>query len=384
MALLSLLVLIAPLYYANAWVPIHKLNLEAAMYNAMTEDASTDLLPILSHAIPTVQSYTHLDNIVQGNAEGTRILARHSSSISEAEGAINENDATDELIGSEETELFLKRVLATAYKHKSWTDMRRTLMYLRTEVRFYNEFVPLLHAADSSLADMIPKCHHADYNLDGLVDENSPSVDVNALPSVGMDALEQSLEGREGHILLQSLSPSHGYYQNSPISVQESLMCLRAVAQLHASAWGDTSLLHQVSERLSSAGGSYHLKFRNPKELQNIVSSWEAFRNSFAGLEETKILEKKSVKDLGQRLYEMAKYVSDELSPSVEDEYATLVHGDYKAMVSLRMPQPHRYVMLLRVGLTANSECNQCRMYSCLRVQTNVLRKITIATWEMQ
>lgn len=329
-----LLVLIAPLFTVNAWIPNRKWNLKATTLNAMTEDASTDLLPILLHAIPAVQSYSHLDNIVQGNAEGTRILARHSSSISETDGVVNENDATDELIKFEETELFLKHVLATAYKHKTWTDMRRTLIYLRTEVRFYNEFVPLLLAADSSLADMIPKCHYAAYNLNGLVDETSPSVDVNALPTVGLDALEQNLDGREGHILLQSLSPSHGYYQNSPISIQESLMCLKAVARMHASAWGNASLLYQVSERLSSAGGSYHLKFRNPKELQNIVSSWEEFRNSFIGLEGTEVLEKKSVAGLGQRLCEMAKYVSDELSPSVSDKYATLVHGDYKAMVS--------------------------------------------------
>jgi hypothetical protein len=30
----------------------------------------------------------------------------------------------------------------------------------------------------------------------------------------------------------------------------------------------------------------------------------------------------------------MAEYVSRELTPGVDDEYATLVHGDYKAMVS--------------------------------------------------
>jgi hypothetical protein len=30
----------------------------------------------------------------------------------------------------------------------------------------------------------------------------------------------------------------------------------------------------------------------------------------------------------------MAEYISRELSQSVNDEFATLVHGDYKAMVS--------------------------------------------------
>ena len=306
--------------------------------NLNMSNESTDLLPILSHALPTIRSYHHLDNIVQGNAEGSRILARHSSSISEAEYFPRSDDGEENLVELEETELFLKRVSAGAYVHKSWTDMRRTLVYLRTEVRFYNDIVPLLLGGQenegslSSLSSMIPMCHHAEYNLEGLVEEDSPATDVNALPCVGEDSLKQHLDGKGGHILLQSLS-SNGYYQNSPISVQESMLCLNAVAQLHASAWDNTALLEEVSNKLSSAGGSYHLKFRNPKELQNIVSSWDSFRSNFVGFQETAILEKESVVALGQRVYAMAEYVSDELSPGIADEYATLVHGDYKSMV---------------------------------------------------
>lgn len=233
--------------------------------------------------------------------------------------------------------------------------MRRTLIYLRTEVRFYNEFVLLLVGeTDSCLGHKIPKCHHADYDLEGLVDEESQATDVDSSPSIVVD--KQSLEGKGGHILLQSLSSSHGYYQDSPISIQESLLCLKAVAELHASAWGKTSLLSRIANRLSSAGGSYHLKFRNPQELQNIVSSWEAFRNNFVGLEETKILDKESVIALGQRVYDMAKFISDELSPGVDDEYATVVHGDYKAMVSW-LDVGIRFNLIL-----FNLDC--CRMYS--------------------
>ena len=77
------------------------------------------------------------------------------------------------------------------------------------------------------------------------------------------------------------------------------------------------------------------MQFRNPKELQNMVASWDAFRDNFVGLsEETKILEKESVVRLGQRVFSMAEYVSRELTPKLDEEYACLVHGDYKAMVS--------------------------------------------------
>ncbi|KAL3800814.1 hypothetical protein HJC23_001651 [Cyclotella cryptica] len=335
------------------------------------KDTPDELLHILAHALPTVVSYHHLDNIVQGNAEGTRILARHSSSISEAEHSVTHDVEGPSEAGPpvdwDETELFLKRVSASAYVHKSWKDMRRTLLYLRTEVRFYNEIVPLLLGEDvtneecssSTLRSMIPTCHHAEYDLKGLVDEDSPATDVNAPCPVSEEELPRHLDGKGGYILLQSLSPSHGYYQRSPITTQESILCLEAVARLHASASGNVSLLQEISNRLSNAGGSYHLKFRNPKELQNIVSSWQSFRENFVGLEETRILEKTSVVALGQRVYDMAEYVSNELTPGVQDEYATLVHGDYKAM----------NVFLPTNGITENSNKNAIMIdFSCVGI----------------
>ena len=73
-----------------------------------------------------------------------------------------------------------------------------------------------------------------------------------------------------------------------------------------------------------------------------MVTLWEGFRERFIGVSGVSkkgvvadILEKESVVRLGQRVYDMAEYVSKELTPDVGDEYATMVHGDYKAMVSL-------------------------------------------------
>lgn len=331
---------------------------------------SQELLPILSHALPSVISYTlPSERVVQANAEGTRILARHSSTLSEKfdydgddvdvdndnDGARDGNGGTaaggdsrllveahavdDDAEEEEETELFLKRVTASSYAHKSWTDMRRTLVYLRTEVRFYNEIAPLLVASSSGALDRhLPVVHHAHYDLGGLVPEDSPATDAtqpSPFPEEDEVRKYRSLEGRGGHILLQSLSPSHGFFQDSPISPRQSLSCLTALAELHASARGNIPLLRTIGDRLSSAGGSYQLQFRNPKELQNMVASWEHFRGQFAGSDndgKTRILEKESVVRLGQRVYDMAEYVSSELSPHVDDEHATIVHGDYKAM----------------------------------------------------
>ena len=214
-------------------------------------------------------------------------------------------------------------------------------MYLRTEVRFYNEVVPLLSIGGTSLGSYLPKVHHAEYDLSGLVPEDCPATHAkqpSPFPEDNEDAKNELLHGKGGHILLESLSPSHGnYFQDSPITKEHAAACLAAVAELHASAWGDVPLLQTVHDRLSDAGGSYMLRFRNPKELQNMVSSWEHFRAEFAGEANPKadVLKKESVINLGRRMRDMAEYISAELSPGVKDEYATMVHGDYKAMVRL-------------------------------------------------
>uniref|UniRef100_A0A7S4J0A3 Aminoglycoside phosphotransferase domain-containing protein n=1 Tax=Odontella aurita TaxID=265563 RepID=A0A7S4J0A3_9STRA len=316
-----------------------------------------ELLPILKHALPTVISYTlPPEKVVQANAEGTRIFARHlSSTLSEKADNDNNNEddhhgagdgsrllvdayaAADGNIETEEMELFLKRVTASSYAHKSWTDMRRTMVYLRTEVRFYNEIAPLLVESSSTLQKYLPVVHHSDYNLDGLVPEDSPATDAkqpSPFPEESEDEKNAHLKEKGGHILLQSLSPSHGYFQNSPIPLNQAMSCLTAAAELHASAWGNRPLLQTINDRLSSAGGSYQLQFRNPKEIQNMVASWDHFRTQFVSVnsDTTSILEKESVIRLGQRMYDMAEYVSEQLTPLVDDEYATIVHGDYKSM----------------------------------------------------
>ena len=330
---------------------------------------SQDLLPILSHALPSVISYTLPSSdgrVVQANAEGARILARHHRSSGTLSEKFTDNNDDDDI---EETELFLKTVAAPSYAHKTWTDMRRTLVYLRTEVRFYNEIVPrlLLEASSTStnadgasetsepvrsskLHAHLPTVHHAHYDLDGLVPENCPTSDAEQPSPFPEDDDEAAraekrrlLEHKGGHILLQSLSPSRGYFQDSPLSLRQSSWCLKAVAELHASAWADRTLLETIGDRLSEAGGSYQLQFRNPKELRNMVASWDSFRGQFVGLSRSaadddddgrNVLEREGVVALGRRVYDMAEYVSRELTPSAESEYATLVHGDYKAMVS--------------------------------------------------
>jgi Ser/Thr protein kinase RdoA (MazF antagonist) len=164
--------------------------------------------------------------------------------------------------------------------------------------------------------------------LEGLIPEQDRASDAAGhaeLPS-GADN-DGSMDGRGGWLVLDAVS--EGYHQDSPLSPQEAARCLSAVAKLHAAAWEDPEILGPADEQLSL--GSYHLKMRNPKELQNMEQSWEHFVTQFQD-QAPELFKKDIVRNLGSRMKEMAEYISDQLTPSPIDPYATLVHGDYKAM----------------------------------------------------
>ena len=276
---------------------------------ATTPSTTNDLLLLLQTAIPTITACTILDTIVQANAQGCRV-------------AVEPHDK----------HFFVKRVMAHEYSAKQWNDLRRTLLYVRTEVRFYQEFIPVLGAHH-----LAPFCHVAECNLEGLIAEHVVAALANHEETNDTTiAPPDDLHGRGGFLVLDSMG-SNKVYQESPLSTMEAKKCLETVAQLHAAAWQDTVLLERAEERLSR--GSYHLSTRNPTELQDMADSWEHFVKEFCS-QNQELFQKASVRNLGQRLQKMAEWVSHQLTPGPNDEYATLVHGDYKAM-NVFLPKHH-------------------------------------------
>lgn len=170
---------------------------------------------------------------------------------------------------------------------------------------------------------MVPPCHQATCTLDGLIEENDRAMD----PAPLEPSDQIVLEGRAGVLILDSIG--EGYLQDSPLDPSRAAQCLATVAKLHAAAWEDVDILKSSQERLSL--GSYHLTMRNPNELANMEKSWDHFRKQFHS-KAPDLFDRESIKKLGQRVKDMALYISNELTPSPTDPYATLVHGDYKAM----------------------------------------------------
>lgn len=282
------------------------------------------LLPTLRKAFPNIKSYEIEHTISQANAEGQRLTI-----------LLHEENHDD-------IEVFLKQVLAADYVNtkKDWADLRRTLLYIRTEIRFYQETMPLLAAKGFHAT---PHVYHSHHNLQAWLPENeistAPASEVP--PTVYTETLEQQqnlehdfddTQKREiGHgVIVMENIPESRYVQESPVTIDQAKLCLRAIAQFHAAAWEDVELLKHAAERLSRA--SFHLDMRNPKELAGMEKAWEHFATAFQEPLRTAGLTTSSTQHLGQRLKDCSAHISQQISPGPTEPYCTLSHGDYKTM----------------------------------------------------
>lgn len=276
---------------------------------------------ILQQAFPSITSHDIQNTIVQGNAQSFLL------------------DTTDtSLPHNTQRPLFVKQVSAEIYKSKSWPDLRRTLLYARTEVRFYKDVLPQLQRnEEEAFWNIAPECHLANYHLEDLIDE-SESATSSSVPSMVSYTEDDYdvLQNKGGYLVLESLQD--GYYQTSPLTLTEVQSCLDAIAKFHASAYEQPTLLKAISSSLCEYAGSYHLYNRNPKELDQIDQSWQTFMNNFKSVAPTNFFASPEIQSLGQRIQKIAHHVARELSPSHEDSHACIVHGDFKSM-NIFLPQ---------------------------------------------
>mmetsp|Transcript_5458 Transcript_5458/g.8115 ORF Transcript_5458/g.8115 Transcript_5458/m.8115 type:complete len:493 (+) Transcript_5458:31-1509(+) len=317
---------------------------------SVTTTAALPLLPILQRAFPEIISYNVEDTIVQASADGFRVTTASSSNnndnISNGNGNGNDNGM----------ELFVKCVEASKYSSRPWGDLRRALLYSRTEARFYSDILPMLRenllssssspSSDSDSAwDIAPKCYLAESNLVDLIDESESTAakkqskdDGNGYPDPKYDINNDAiLRGKGGNLVLESLSSTntnakYKYYQTSPLSISQASQCLSAAAKFHAAAFENEDILQAVSTKLCENGGSYHLKNRNPKELEQLQQTWDDIVSNIEDASPSGFFEVERIRNIGQRIYNVAEYVSEQLSPKYNEKFATIVHGDYKAM----------------------------------------------------
>ena len=238
--------------------------------------------------------------------------------------------------------LFLKKVTARAMAHKKWFDRRKTLSYARTEARFYQEFAPWIDRLWPKLK-LLPRLGAVDGldSLDKVLDPPPPPPPPLSAAAGGGDNPGEP-DAAElatcGSILVLECAPA-GYWQCSPVTEQQAVEILRAVARFHAACWEDRDRLAAAADRLQRpVGGAFSLKIRSPAELEKLRGHWDRFVGVFRSQDPTLFAEPR-IQALGERLYAAARWVSDELTPGPDDAFATLMHGDLKAMNAFLPPQ---------------------------------------------
>lgn len=288
----------------------------------------------MQQAFPTASGYESILTVVQANAEGHLVRIQYNSDDENADAMSSSTPST-----SMPATAFVKTVDATQYSHekKSWSDLRRTLMYCRTEVRFYKEILPELISSSTAVsssspsffANATPQVFLAEYDLDGLLAQDEGATDPSGDGPLSPDWTSHFGADKKGGFLIMEGISSDDYFQDSPISMDQAKQTLSAIARLHAAAWQDVAVLTRAQERLSR--GSYHLKTRNPKELEGMAEAWAHFVDAFQHLDTNGIFAECGP-DFGLRIQALAEYVCEQTSPSPTDPYATISHGDFKSM----------------------------------------------------
>lgn len=222
--------------------------------------------------------------------------------------------------------VFLKKITA---KHapmvqRPWADRRRTLAYARTEARFYQEFASDedIAARLAQLGVRLPRLGLSENSLDAVLGDSAVHEPAGDEPSAEVQA-------GAGAVLF--LEKAEGYVQASPLNELQIHQALRAVASFHASFWEDESTLRRAASRLQRHGGVYALEIRSAAELLKLKPNWDAFMSEFRS-SAPEVFERPGVAALGERLERWTQFASKQVSPSPADRFATLVHGDYKAM----------------------------------------------------
>jgi len=91
------------------------------------------------------------------------------------------------------------------------------------------------------------------------------------------------------------------------------------------------ALLERVADRLHPVGGYWTLRQRGEKEVQQMTDIWQNYLREFA-VHAPELLGRPGIMQLASRLQRVSSWISEQMSADPRGTFATLIHGDFKAM----------------------------------------------------
>eukprot|EP00927_Polykrikos_kofoidii_P050073 TRINITY_DN44015_c0_g1_i1.p1 TRINITY_DN44015_c0_g1~~TRINITY_DN44015_c0_g1_i1.p1 ORF type:complete len:475 (-),score=60.29 TRINITY_DN44015_c0_g1_i1:206-1630(-) len=248
----------------------------------------------------------------------------HSAKLNVSLGS---EDVSTGVRSDEQRKMYLKKVIAQGLPStKSLSALRRDLASNRNEARFYSEFASILAARGVPLLSCVVLEQRLDNALGDHVDEGP----FSPVAGEGNSCGNEEARLRSGGMVLV-MESAEGYEQTSPLSLEQTRQSLQLLAKMHGAAWEDQELLLLASRRLHPVGGYWTLDKRGEEEMGRMRENWRQYISNFARFA-PELFAREDIVNMAARVEAIVPLVSRQMAAGPDDRFATLIHGDYKAM----------------------------------------------------
>jgi hypothetical protein len=203
------------------------------------------------------------------------------------------------------SQVFVKRIIASDYiiTKKDWPDLRRTLMYARTEVRLYAELFPMMLARGF---ESIPHAYLP--NATYVAGSTTTSEPRNRPIRIWITHFAGSSYVYQGGVMILASRKTHTSRFTAHAQCQQ-FGGSRSPARCGMARCGLAGNRSRALEPVQS------LATRNPKELVGMVDAWQRFSTAFAEPLRRANLVTDRVQQLGHP-WRGSKHISDQVSPA--------------------------------------------------------------------
>ncbi|OWZ01213.1 3'(2'),5'-bisphosphate nucleotidase [Phytophthora megakarya] len=235
------------------------------------------------------------------------------------------------------TTVFVKKSAKYELPSRSAAHWKRDIASYRTEATFYARFSSSLHARGVSLIRPLAvfQCdgtgQHCTANMVAAIDDADHVVTCSDPENFMM--LLECLGSASPLSSTPTESSLENYEAADCLELADARQALNYLANLHASAWGQESMIENAGTELWSAACWWAFHKRGEKELAQASDIWPQMLHDWAEVfeSESTLPSTAELESLGDRMIEHAAYISTCLSADCNASWRTVVHGDFKS-----------------------------------------------------